>query len=233
MSHSEPILLNSIQKRTLGRWLRQGKDRLQKRSKILLLAGTGETNIAIANCLNVSRNTVSAIRRRFAREGLPSIERISSGRKPELYNSLAPIIMQKTNLVFSEGGPSLSGRSLARELQISRSMVYRVWKNAGIQPACRRNWRDDKFHRGRKSQNTEARSGLVLKDIPCVRSGEFWNRRVDRTRMGSAPCAFPMVSAVERHSDQVNTRFDLVKANGADRVEARTTGGGEIGRAHV
>ena len=163
MIYSSFISLTQMQKRELRRWIRQGNVYLQKRARILLAAEDIASNVEIANRLKVSHSTARAIRRKFSTGGLSFVERLGSGRKPVLRNSLAPIIIQKTNLIIFERGLSISGHSLARELQISRSMVYRVWKKAGIQSTRRQSWRNGKIRQDVKYQGAESSSWLFQK----------------------------------------------------------------------
>jgi len=77
-----PVILDAAQRAQLEEVVSQGRSaaRLITRARILLKAdggpgGSGWTDTAIKDALDVSRATISTVRREFAAEGLGAIER--------------------------------------------------------------------------------------------------------------------------------------------------------------
>src|SRR5574341_1440581 len=82
------VQLTDEQRSQLERLIRTGKSaaRVQTRTRILLLAHSGESTAAIARALLVSEATVQRIRKCFAQEGLDSAlyDKPRPGRPPRI-----------------------------------------------------------------------------------------------------------------------------------------------------
>jgi transposase/DNA-binding CsgD family transcriptional regulator len=110
---------------------------LVQRAKILLLAAEGVSNTEIAERLGISRPTVIAWRRRFAREGLPGLaDRPRSGRPQTVRRARRPEILAATLAPppAELGVTHWSSRLLAAELGVSRNTIARVWHEHDLRP---------------------------------------------------------------------------------------------------
>jgi transposase len=115
-----------------------------QRAKILLLAAEGVANTEIAKRLGVSRPTVIAWRKRYAREGLggqlrdrPRRGRPQSVRRNRRAEILAATLTPPPQAL---GVTHWSSRLLAGELGISHSTVARVWAEHDVKP-----WQTETF----------------------------------------------------------------------------------------
>jgi transposase len=129
----------------LRRWARSSQlpAVLVQRARILLLAAQGVTNTEIAERVGVSRPTVIACRRCYARRGLAGLpDRPRPGRPQTVRRARRAEILSVT---LNPPPPRLgithwSTRLLARELDVSRDTIARIWREYGIQP-----WRAETF----------------------------------------------------------------------------------------
>src|SRR5512132_1841308 len=130
----------------LRRWANatQAPATLVRRAKILLLAADGVANTEIAERLGVSRPTVIAWRKRYAREGLtaPLADRPRRGRpqtirRPRRAENLATALAPPPKHL---GVTHWSSRLLAAELGLSHSTVARVWAEHDVKP-----WQTETF----------------------------------------------------------------------------------------
>jgi len=138
-SAAAPLAISADQKRELDLLLRNGNSpqKVALRCKVLLLAHQGVANASIAEQLHVSRPTVLALRTAFAKDGLSAV-RVFRRRKrsPRV---LTPELEQRildTTLKTRPGddGTHWSVRTLAAHLQVSRTIVHRVWQRHDVQP---------------------------------------------------------------------------------------------------
>jgi len=128
------IILTDEERTMLNVWLHlQTSARLRLRAKIILLAADGQTNQEIACQLGASRKTVSLWRQRFLKGRLTDIEREAprSKQKSKVYEATARLILRKMK-ERPANGTRWTTRSLAKELKISPSLVYRVWQDYGL-----------------------------------------------------------------------------------------------------
>ena len=131
MKIARRITLTEEERTILNAWLRLPLSARQAlRAKIILLAADGETNVKIARKLRASLKTVVLWRRRFLDGRLEGIEKEAHRckRKSEVSEATTRLILQKMR------ERRWTVRSLATELGISPSMVYRVWKAYGLRP---------------------------------------------------------------------------------------------------
>ncbi len=132
------ITLTKDERAALQRWARGRRTaaRLVLRAKVVLLASAGRLNKEIAAELGTYPNVVGLWRKRFAEHRLPGIERDAprGGRKPVSRNRVARRIIEATTQSRPKNATHWSTRTLAKELQVSRSMVHRVWRANGLKP---------------------------------------------------------------------------------------------------
>lgn len=138
MRTAPSVTLSESDREQLVRWSRGRSTpaRLVLRAKIVLLAADGQANIAIAAELDVDRTIVGRWRKRFADKGVAGIEkdRPRGGRKATKRQSLAARIIEKTTSEKPANATHWSTRGMAKALGVSRMMVTRVWRAAGLKP---------------------------------------------------------------------------------------------------
>jgi transposase len=132
------ITLTEDERTTLMRWSRGRSTpaRLVLRAKIVLLSAEGWMNKDIARELSTMRKTVALWRNRFVQQRLTGLQQDAprSGRKPKTRAAVARSIIETTTQERPAQATHWSTRSLARHLDVSPSMVQRVWKANGLQP---------------------------------------------------------------------------------------------------
>lgn len=123
---------------TLKRWARGGSTpfRLVKRAEIVLQAADGIRNKDIAKKLGTDRQTVARWRRRYAKSGLTGIAKDAPGRgRPAVRrNALTKLVVERTLQTQPANATQWSVRTLAGELKVSPSMVYRIWRAHELKP---------------------------------------------------------------------------------------------------
>ena len=106
------------------------------RARIVLLAGQGVPNHAIAARLGIGRPTVLLWRSRFARSGVPGLMR--DARRPGRTKAIAPEVVQRVVEATLHTTPAAAThwtiRTMARAQGLSRMTVQRIWKQHGLQP---------------------------------------------------------------------------------------------------
>ncbi len=138
MRRAYAITVTDEEGRTLRRWSRGRSTtaRLVLRARIVLLAAQGMMNKDIAEELATDQHTVARWRSRFCQKRLPGISKDAprGGRPPRRRNELARRIVERTTQTVPANATHWSVRTLAKELEVSPSMVHRVWKANGLKP---------------------------------------------------------------------------------------------------
>ncbi len=133
-----PLAIEEVQKRELEALARAGTtpQKLARQCRVLLLAGEGVPNHAIAQRTGFSRPTVIATRTAFAKGGMEALRRSRQRKRtrPVLTPELEQKILDTTLNTRPADGTHWSVRVLARNLGISRMMVQRVWQRYEVQP---------------------------------------------------------------------------------------------------
>lgn len=106
------------------------------RARIVLLAGSGMANYAIAKKLSVGRPTVLLWRDRFAEKGSTGLLHIEEGRgrKPEIPQAVIDAIVHDTLYTTPADATHWSTRTLAKKHNISFTFVKKVWDAHGFKP---------------------------------------------------------------------------------------------------
>jgi len=139
MLASEPTsLLDDATKHQLESLARAGTppQRIAQRCRVVLMAAAGVPNRAIARQLGLSRPTVIATRQAFGVRGVDALTSKQQRRRgrPTLTPDLEQRILDTTLKTRPPDGTHWSVRLLAKQLAVSRMMVYRVWQRFDIQP---------------------------------------------------------------------------------------------------
>jgi len=106
------------------------------RARIILLAGEGVPNHAIAARLGTSRPTVLRWRGRFQQSGVPGL--LKDARRPGRTKAVAPELIKRvveaTRQTTPPAATHWSTRTMARAQGLSRMTVQRIWRQHGLQP---------------------------------------------------------------------------------------------------
>lgn len=120
---------------------RSGEVRLAERARIVLGCLRGLQNEEVAREVGVRPNTVGLWRRRFAEHGLSGLRDAARSGKPAKYGKeLRDRILTQLELTPPEGMASWDGGSLAKALDVSDDVVWRVLRREGIQLQRHRSW---------------------------------------------------------------------------------------------
>lgn len=132
------LVVNPDQKRQLESLIRAGVTRQStaRKCRAILLASQGVANHSIAQQTGLSRPSVLAVRRAFAKNGIEGISK--SKKRQRSRRALTPEVEQKILDTTLKTRPAdathWSVRGLAATLGVSRMMVQRVWQRHEIQP---------------------------------------------------------------------------------------------------
>lgn len=139
LAPSTPVVLTGAQQAELEKLTRDGgtSQRVASRCRIILLAHQGQSNVAIAAALNLSRPTVLATRSAFVKDGIKAIIGVRKRKRsaPVLTAELEQKILDATLKTRPlDGSTHWSVRTLASHLGVSRTMIHRVWRKRDVQP---------------------------------------------------------------------------------------------------
>ena len=106
------------------------------RARIVLMAAQGHSNSEIARTLDTSRPTVLLWRRRFEEEGVDGLlhNAPGQGRPRTLKAKKEEQVIQVTLTTKPKAATHWSTRTLARAMGLSKSMVWRLWRQHDLQP---------------------------------------------------------------------------------------------------
>jgi transposase len=130
------INLSTKERKTLRQYVRSRTTpvRLVEPSKIILLAGDGDTNQMIASKLGITENKVGRWRNRYAEGGLKAIEKDRprgknhGGKKTVAQNRLRNKVIEMTTQQTPEDATHWSTRTLADKLNTTHTFVNVMWK---------------------------------------------------------------------------------------------------------
>ena len=100
------------------------------RSRIVLAAAAGESDVSIPKRVSVNRNTVILWRKRFGDEGLDGLWDIAPGRgrKPVFQIDKIAAIVDATLQTKPAGMTHWSCRAIAQRQGVSKSTVNNIWR---------------------------------------------------------------------------------------------------------
>ncbi len=142
MRVAENVILTASQKATLEKYVKSNTTpvRLHERSRIILMAAEGFNNKYIAEEMAICKNKVGRCRKRFIEGGIAGISKdkprgSNQGGKSSLEQAvIRKRIIEKTTQEKPRDATHWSIRTLAKELNTTRSFVQRVWKSVGLKP---------------------------------------------------------------------------------------------------
>src|SRR3954465_5477545 len=147
-----PIVVSGEQERQMERWLEAlgTPQQVALRCSMILAAGHGESEAAIAAHFEVNRKTVRLWKERFSLEGLSGLWEIAPGRGrkarygPDRIQSGIEATLRSTR----KGNTHWGCRLMAASQGISKSTISNVWKSHNIKPHRTKTFklsRDPKF----------------------------------------------------------------------------------------
>jgi transposase len=132
------LQVDENQRQRLQHLARSGQtpQRIALRARIILAAGEGRPNQAIARQLGLSRPTVLLWRGRFAASGTPGILKDAPrpGRRKAIGPEVVKRVVEATMHTTPRDATHWSVRSMAQAQGLSRMAVQRIWKQHRLQP---------------------------------------------------------------------------------------------------
>jgi len=133
-----PLHVDENQRKRLQHLAKSGRtpQRVALRARIVLLAGEGVSNHAVAARLGVSRPTVILWRERFAARGVQGILKDAPrpGRRKAISPEVIKRVVEATLHTTPPGETHWSVRSMAKAQGLSRMTVQRIWTQHRLQP---------------------------------------------------------------------------------------------------
>lgn len=136
--HKPALMLTAAQQQQIQQWLAAHgtPQRVALRCRIVLAGAEGQTDVAIAAALAVSRPTVILWRERFAEQGLQGLWKIAPGRgrKPIYGADKVQAVIDATLQTKPKGMTHWSCRLMAKQQGLSKSTVSNFWRSHNIKP---------------------------------------------------------------------------------------------------
>ena len=106
------------------------------KARMILMLSSGRSYAEIQKRLQTTAPTISRWKKRFLEDRLNGLmEGQHPGQKPSVITPrLQARVLEATRRKPKDGSTHWSVRKLARELQISKDAVHRIWRTAGIKP---------------------------------------------------------------------------------------------------
>jgi transposase len=140
------VVIAPEQRRELKVLVRAGStpQSVARKCRVILLAGEGASNSAIARQTGISRPTILAVRSAFDRGGVAALTQRQKRKRgrPVLTAETEQKIVEATLKTRPADATHWSVRRLAAQLGLSRMMVQRVCKSTA---SSRTAWRGSKF----------------------------------------------------------------------------------------
>lgn len=137
-SAAEPLLISEQDGLLLQELVRSPStpQGIAQRARIILLAGEGMANLAIARKLTIGRPTVLLWRDRFKEQGTAGILKIGKGRgrKKEIREIKVEKIIHDTLYTTPQDATHWSTRTLAKKHHVSHDFIKKVWHAHNLKP---------------------------------------------------------------------------------------------------
>src|SRR5262249_23731779 len=107
-----------------------------QRARMILMLAARRSYVDIQERLETTAPTISRWKKRFLEQGIEGLMEIRHpGQKPTVVTpKLQARVLSATRRKPKDGSTHWSVRKLAKELNISKDAVYRIWKTAGVKP---------------------------------------------------------------------------------------------------
>jgi transposase len=146
-----PVELSAAERGQLESWTRRrtSAQALALRSRIVLLAAEGLSNVEVARELGIQRNTVAKWRSRFVEHRLDGLtDEPRPGQPRKITDAKVEEVIVKTLESTPKDATHWSTRAMAAEVGLNQTAVHRIWKAFGLQPHRQDAWklsRDPQF----------------------------------------------------------------------------------------
>lgn len=115
---------------------------LVNRARIVLMSAAGKANQQIARQRGLSNATVGKWRRRFLEQDVTGLhDELRPGRPRSIGDEGVARLVRKTLETKPKDGTHWSIRQVARQTQLSKSTVHRIWQAFGLQPHRQRHFK--------------------------------------------------------------------------------------------
>jgi putative transposase len=115
---------------------------LVTRARIVLLSAEGASNREISGKVGLSAQSVCKWRRRFLAQGLSGLhDELRPGRPRSVSDEQVATLIRQTLNTQPRDGTHWTIRSLAKEAQLSRPTIHRIWRAFGLQPHRQRHFK--------------------------------------------------------------------------------------------
>jgi len=132
-----PLSISREDRSQLVAWSKRPKtaQALAMRSRIVLLAGEGLSNTAIASRLHTMQHTVGKWRRRYLESGLDGLlDEPRPGTSHKLGDAHVERVLTLTLESTPEDATHWSTRSMAKRVGLSRNSIQRIWQAFSLAP---------------------------------------------------------------------------------------------------
>jgi len=138
------VVLAEDERAQLVAWARRPKSAqaLAMRSRIVLAAADGASNVEVGQRLGLERGTVSKWRRRFVEHRLDGLlDEPRPGRPRTITDEQVEEVITKTLESTPKDATHWSTRSMAKETGLNQTAVSRIWRAFGLQPHRQDSWK--------------------------------------------------------------------------------------------
>jgi len=132
-----PLSISREDRTQLVAWCKRPKtaQALAMRSRIVLLAGDGLSNTAIARQLHTMQHTVGKWRRRYSESGLDGLlDEPRPGTSRKLGDADVERVLTLTLESTPQDATHWSTRSMAKRVGLSRNSIQRIWQAFSLAP---------------------------------------------------------------------------------------------------
>jgi len=139
-----PVELSAAEPAQLESWTRRrtSAQALALRSRIVLLAAEGLSNVEVARELGIQRNTVAKWRSRFVEHRLDGLtDEPRPGQPRKITDAQVEEVIVKTLETTPKDATHWSTRAMAAEVGLNQTAVHRIWKAFGLQPHRQDAWK--------------------------------------------------------------------------------------------
>jgi transposase len=140
-----PVILSAQDEQELQRWVtaHATPQQVSQRCRIVLAAADGQLDKDIAADLDINFKTVALWRGRFREEGTDCLWEVAEGRgrKPKYSADKVADIIDSTLQRCPAGSTHWSCRSMAKEHDVSKATVNRIWQSHRLKPHRTQNFK--------------------------------------------------------------------------------------------
>ena len=139
-----PLVVSDEQRATLEGWSRRTKSAngLAQRARMVLLSGEGLSNLAVAERVGVTPQTVGKWRRRFLEAGVSGLlDEPRPGAPRTVSDEDVERVIVATLESTPPGATHWSTRSMAAHTGLSASTIRRIWSAFSLQPHRTETWK--------------------------------------------------------------------------------------------